>query len=279
MYSQLGAILFDVAKSFAGISKTSTATYAEHNVIDGKAKLQFTGEGLDELKLQIRLHAAFCNPQQELNALKQAKSNGEVMSLLWGNGTVEGDFVITEVSNVFEEQFADGSVICYNLDLSLKEIVIADRLKNEQEAARRDAVAVGDKQPVSKPRTNTPTCAKQTAELISNIESHCRQVNVIVVQKGGMNSEQNTNAIQNHCEAIKNDCGVLIERGQSPDSCVSEHPAIVQNAYQVRSNAADTAFAESAVDLLAKNRILQSSFIALKASANVLITKSITRNG
>ena len=104
MYARLGNITFENRKGdyvgsvgFNDFSKTSSVTYAEHKPLTGKPLLQATGPTLDEISLSMRFHASFCNPVQELHALKRSMDTFEVMPLLLGNGIKEGEFVIMSV--------------------------------------------------------------------------------------------------------------------------------------------------------------------------------------
>lgn len=112
MYRQLGDILFEWLKGFEAWSvEGNEASYGEHALIDGKPRLQKTGDTLQALNLTFRLHAKFCNPKRELAKLDKAKTDGEILPLLMGDGTYVSDFVIISAPYTVDHALADGTIV------------------------------------------------------------------------------------------------------------------------------------------------------------------------
>ena len=99
MYALLGDIQFDLITYFDSFEADFGTDYAEHAVIDGKPRLQYMGDRLDEIRIELSFHASFCHPETELARLKNAVSSHEAMALVLGNGDYKGWFVLTDVQS------------------------------------------------------------------------------------------------------------------------------------------------------------------------------------
>lgn len=123
MYAILGEIQFDLITYIDGIEGTSGADFAEHALIEGKPRLQFIGDQLDEYALEFTFHDYFCDPQAELVKLKQAKDGHKAMAFVLGNGDYKGYFVITELRHVLTQTSSDGTIIAMTANMTLREYV------------------------------------------------------------------------------------------------------------------------------------------------------------
>jgi phage protein U/phage tail protein X/gas vesicle protein len=282
MYAQLGNTVFENLKGFNDFSKTYSVTYAEHKPLVGKPLLQATGPTLDEVSLSIRLHASFCKPLEELNALREYMDYFEVLPLLWGNGKKEGDFVITNISNVIEEADPKGNVISYIVSCTLKEYVLHDRLKAEQDANRRQALAVGGLKPVAKLKTNPLTPPQDIAKSVSAIKIRTNAINETVEQKGGpANSVKNRNAILRNAEAIKKSCTDIRNKYEQIKGTISDNEVlkeIKQTAEEV-SDAAEQVRNTLSIpeDFMTYTKSLTQSVKNLKTAARPIVLKSSYR--
>jgi hypothetical protein len=63
MFITLGTIGFGKLLGPSGFEGKLAISYAEHQVIEGKPLLQYTGDGLGEISLSFLFHADFCDPQ------------------------------------------------------------------------------------------------------------------------------------------------------------------------------------------------------------------------
>ena len=121
MFAKLGNIQFDIMPYVSNMDETSSSNYVEHAVIEGKPKLQYMGENLDEINFSVKFHFSYCNPAQEIKKLKDSKTKAEAMPLIYGNGERAGEFVITEIRKTAEQNDAFGNIISINADVRLKE--------------------------------------------------------------------------------------------------------------------------------------------------------------
>lgn len=104
-----------------------------------KPRTQRTGDKLEDLNLSVRLHASFCNPEEELDALENSRRVGYILGLVSGDGRYYGDYLIRRLSYTLEKQGPDGGMWSVTVSLTLKEYWYDDRAA----AARRQARAVG----------------------------------------------------------------------------------------------------------------------------------------
>lgn len=278
MFAQLGTIQFDTIKTFGSFSERGSAKYAEHALIDAKPRLQRVGSTLNELSLSIMFHHSFCVPQDELELLKDARDNGEVLPLLWGDGTTEGDFIILDIDATKEEATPEGKALAYSVNVTLKEFVTPNKLQQEQASNRANAKAVGDKKPVVKKQTNADTCPQIISKIISKIENHAAQISKVYLEDGGAGTPVNKDKVRKNNNAIQLLCIDLNKRDADPASCVRQYPTIATNAGNVKDNALTFNLNVVAGNSTADNLSKQNIFIkSLKASAKPLIDQSITR--
>jgi phage protein U len=279
MFAQLGTITFDTVKTFGEFSERASANYAEHALIDGKPRLQRTGSSLNEISLSLYFHFSFCVPKQELNTLKDARDNGEILPLLWGNGDLEGDFVIANIEATREETGPDGTLLGCSVQLSLKEYVVKDRLQQAQNDNRNKAKAVGDKKPVAKKKTNPGTCPQTISGIVNRVYNHFSQINNFV-QTGTAGTPVGRTKILSHLSASRLLVEDLLRRCNDPKSCASGLPDLKYRAEQ-HLNSINT-FNQSAANNQPANYANNNAFLGgtarrLREAAQALIKQTITR--
>ncbi len=123
MYAQLGNIKFQGLIGWDSFSRRTEAIYADHELIEGKPRSQKLGNALDAIRFDIQLHHSFSNVPQDIEALRNACINGDVLPLISGNGTFYGTFVIRTIDEIHQQTFADGTLLLANLSVELKEYV------------------------------------------------------------------------------------------------------------------------------------------------------------
>lgn len=128
MMGQLGDLVFEMLKEPVGMSMDKKYTYAEHQVIRGKTKLQFTGHEPFNLKIKLRLHASFCEVEEESKKLSAMafKRGGddylEPLPFMIGDDVI-GEFVITDINRELVKTFPDGRLLELICDVGLREFV------------------------------------------------------------------------------------------------------------------------------------------------------------
>jgi phage protein U len=280
MFAQLGTIVFENLKSFTDYSRTGAVVYAEHALLDGKPLLQRTGPALDELYLTIRFHASFTNPTEQLENLIDARDSGEILPLIFGDGTIQqGTFVITEINETIEDADPQGNVFSYLINLSLKEYITPDKLQQQQQHDRDNASAVGDKKAVVKKKANPLTCPQYVSSLVSKIEAHASANNVLILEKGGGATEKGKAQIKSHYQAIKKLSDELITQTNKTESCTQPYPFIKTYATSLSQECPVYILDlnNSPERIPADNRSIQTHVKALKSAARPLTNQSITR--
>jgi phage protein U len=123
MYALLGDIAFDLITYFDGFDLQSGADYAEHALIEGKPRLQFTADKLDEIRIALTFHVHYCDPQAELDKLKKALTAHQAMALVFGNGDYKGWFILTDVQTSSKQTDKTGTLIAVDANITLREYV------------------------------------------------------------------------------------------------------------------------------------------------------------
>lgn len=147
MYSQLGDIQFEKLFGPSTELRSFGKKFAIHPKINGRDRLQSTGIELEDIELTIKLHVQFCNPQEVIDKIKNYTQDGKVLKYILGTGDVIGNYVIVSGKTNLKKQFKDGTLLSAELDLSLKEYYIKEKVKSAAEKARASAFAINVAQP------------------------------------------------------------------------------------------------------------------------------------
>ncbi|ARU23677.1 hypothetical protein RSSE_c3294 [Ralstonia solanacearum] len=123
MFALLGDVQFDLITYFDGFELQFGADFAEHALIEGKPRLQFVGDKLDEIRIQLAFHAYYCDPEVELAKLKKAAAAHQAMALVLGNGDYKGWFVLTEAQATSTQTDKAGTLIALEANITLREFV------------------------------------------------------------------------------------------------------------------------------------------------------------
>lgn len=141
MYSQLGNIVFEQLVGFDSWQRKNEAVIPEHPLLEGKPRLQKTGQKLKQHDVTIQFHSMFCTPEVELNALNIACENGEVMPFVNGTGEYLGDFVITSINEDMKQTDAIGNIILISVSFSLLEFIVQNKITDKERQAKKKGFA------------------------------------------------------------------------------------------------------------------------------------------
>lgn len=250
-YAKLGDFEFAGLKGFSAYSRTGAALYAEHQLLEGKARLQKTGTALDEINISIRLHVSFCKPDEELNILKSYRDEGEVLVLQYGNGKIVGSFVIVSIEETVEEADAEGNIFSYLVSFNLKEYVTNNKLHQLQSVYRDSAKAVGDIKPVALIKVQPVSCPVIISKQVLKLESITSFIVKILIEKGGIGFPQNRYQVINSLKSLKEVAADLIYRTEDPQSCVHGNNEVKQTAQEILDSS------NNLISLVEQNAILQ----------------------
>lgn len=143
MYAQLGNIVFEPLSGFDSYNETDEAVIAQYGLITGKPFPQQTALGLREISVAMRLHQRFIVVSAARLQLRAYKDNGTTLTLTWGNGNVEGRFLIQSITTGIEESDNYGNVFCASLTLSLLEVPTDNLLAVKQADSYKQAFGLG----------------------------------------------------------------------------------------------------------------------------------------
>lgn len=109
--------------SFHDLARSSTAAFSEHERNGEKAYLEFGGDGLDELTLEIEADARYgFKPLEVEKMLFMMKSMGQAEYFILGGKQVgDNPYVITGINETFKAMYSDGRPTRIGLQLTLKE--------------------------------------------------------------------------------------------------------------------------------------------------------------
>lgn len=154
MYAKLGDIEFKELMGFDSLSDARETTYAQHPLLNGKPILDRTGEGLIEFTMNVTYHVGFCNPEDEFAKLNDARAAGTVLPFVYGNGFIEGDFVITKLDRTINKTDNSGNLEWISVAISLLEYISGNTAATQQARDKANAFAVSSNRPLpSNPNT------------------------------------------------------------------------------------------------------------------------------
>jgi phage protein U len=142
-YATLGDITFEGLVAPSSFASELKANYAQHALIENKPRLQRLGTDLETINLSMRFHRSFCNPEIELWRLYRHLERGTILPFTHGNGVYQGRFVVQSVNADYKRQFADGTVLYVEVEVSLLEVWEA----GDEAKAKYDGFANAETEP------------------------------------------------------------------------------------------------------------------------------------
>lgn len=121
MWAVLGDIEFELRNQPTRQDDRITADYAQHALIQGKPRTEWVGDGLDEITLELTLHAFLGDPEAQIRRLKTALRAHEPLPYVLGSGDYRGVYLLTEVGTTTRRTDAQGRLISAMVTVSLLE--------------------------------------------------------------------------------------------------------------------------------------------------------------
>lgn len=141
MYAVFGPVEFELITYFDGMEASFGVDYAEHALIGRKSRLQWVGEKLDELRIDLVFHAAYCDPEAEFLKLRQAMQSREAGQFVLGSGEYKGWFVVTDLTLTSRQTDKEGRLIEVAASMTLREYVIPDLIEMKKARGKKQAAA------------------------------------------------------------------------------------------------------------------------------------------
>ncbi|MDO8771922.1 MAG: phage tail protein [Burkholderiaceae bacterium] len=123
-YALLGDIAFDLITYMPGLNVTVAADFAEHALIERKPRLQWVGDKLDEVTIELSFHIAFCEPEVEMARLRDAVRAHEALTFMFANGNIIGDFALISLTQATTQTMTEGTLIALTATLTMREYVV-----------------------------------------------------------------------------------------------------------------------------------------------------------
>lgn len=139
MYAILGDFKFKDYKGFQEFRIKDELALSEHAVIEGKPRLQATGDKLREITLKFVLHSTFSDPESDIEILNGYRRRAEIVPFLSGGGVSYGNFVIQSVETAAVQTDKKGGIINVEIEIVLLEAVTPD---SEQKQTDKLAVKI-----------------------------------------------------------------------------------------------------------------------------------------
>lgn len=205
-YALLGHIAFDLLNAPTALDEKYSATFAQHNVLSGKPKLQAMGLELDELTLNLSLHYKLGDVESRYQALITAKQSQQALALVLGFSKFKGHFVITDMSS--QALFTDeqGNALARDVSITLKEFV-----GNTQQELQGLALQIGNNSPLSS------LLPKGTVELINQTKN--------LVNQGIKVYRQTKQVVAD----IRNTTTLMRNFANDPTTALSHLPTVLSN--------------------------------------------------
>ena len=141
MYWQLGDIVFEKQNGFESFEIKTESEIAEHSLIQGKPRLQSTGQKANEGTISIHIHSYFADPKKQYDKLEKYRGDLSVLALIGGDGTVYGDFIIKSLDLKINQVTPDGKWVDITCEVDLLENYWSDARKKAEQEAKDGAFA------------------------------------------------------------------------------------------------------------------------------------------
>ena len=122
-------IVFEVSSdkvlTFRNMNQTVSGRWTTHNIIGNKPKSEFLGPGQRSVSLTIFLSANHgVRPRSTIEKIEKAVENGTPFSFVIGGKKVGSNkWVITNMSETWDEIISDGVLVSASLTITLSEYV------------------------------------------------------------------------------------------------------------------------------------------------------------
>ncbi|HJU29766.1 MAG TPA: phage tail protein [Candidatus Binataceae bacterium] len=121
MFALLGEIVFELMASPNAFQSSKRWNYAEHQVVEAAPRLQWVGDSLETITVEMMFHASFTDPAVQMAALTAAASDHGARPLIFGNGDHRGYFVISAINTSLTQMSDAGDTIAIKARVTLTE--------------------------------------------------------------------------------------------------------------------------------------------------------------
>lgn len=201
MFAQLGTHTFQGLKAPVSWGETHAAKIGRIARINTKDALQKTGDELDEINLSVQYTADYCNPADEIEALKKSMHSGEVLPFISGEGDIWGNYIITGLDVTNDTYTPAGALLSATVAVKLLEYPDAT-----ETPAPTGAALKSQNPPVEPPaRRPVPTPAADITADLSTANTNVSKMKRTVsdVRKGLKSAKQGVNNVKRLAESTR----------------------------------------------------------------------------
>lgn len=198
MYAQLGTIRFEGAKGFTSFEESFAVVYAQHALINRKPRLQATGDELDTISFEMYLHSEFTDPEADIETLRLAMKNREILPLILGNGRVLGNYVIPSFKKTTGFTDPSGNLIEATISVELLESYSDNPILDANRQAQNNAFATSTRN--SNVRSVLPAKLSPGMAVTANVSKI--ETSGVLVQQYTATVEQNPAAAELYSDKI-----------------------------------------------------------------------------
>ncbi len=155
LFATLGSLKLELYVAPTSWSETAETALVEHKVAEGKPVLEWVGDELRKVDLDIALNEFYCDPPAVAKQLEDMRASRKAWPLIRGNGQPDGDWAIKTIKTKLERTDREGVPTSLVLTLALVES------PPRPEVGRVSRPAVG-RPPASAPRVASPTVRTET---------------------------------------------------------------------------------------------------------------------
>lgn len=264
MFAQLGDHIFQGLKTPSSMSDNEAVKYAQIQRINDKPTIQPTGTELKEIRLSIVYSIDFCEPSDEIAALKKSMRNLEVLTYLTGEGQILGKYVITSVDTTIQQCDANGRVERASVNVNLIE-------SPSQETTEPAGRALTSQNPVPEPPAQPiPAPAEEITRDIAEAKTKVSGIKQTVTKIKGKTTElkrgvREVRQMANDAQQLYASAKTKVEATKKIVQRASQLPTSLGEALKYAENLATL---DDAVDI----SVLELGAIQLSESAHKLST-------
>lgn len=167
----LGDFEFDIITSPQAYSDRAGTVWSEHALIKGKPQLEYSGDELDEIQLEIKLHANLTNTHKQIEALKRIQKQHKPLPFVLGDGIHKGYFVIVSIDNNHEKTLPGGKSRVATLSITLKEYPGTPQTEAPNSALLGDVATYIDAQTRSELKNTLQSVASQAKSALNLLKA------------------------------------------------------------------------------------------------------------
>lgn len=279
MYAQIGTIIFDPLAGFNSVSDEDSIVIAQYDLLTQKPIPQPTSVNLRTMEIGMRLHQEFIKVAEARADLKAYKDNGTPVNLIWGNGNVEGQWLIQTISTAYEFQDGLGNIISVNLTLSLLEYPQGP-VNAKQQDSWKNGFAYTQNATIAnpaKPKAPYSNLKTQIANVVNQVKKYSSIVDNL--SYGGGLPNLNGNLLTNIVNSATQLQLLQTLVGGDTASSLNMNLAGLNDAISTASsanNALQTAY-QTSTNFNATHVAYQSAIAGMLVAAYPLVSKVVTR--